>query len=310
MPAAYIEHLGPADAIRYGELPVPRVGPCQVLVRVEAAVVDPVDLLIRSGAYRTALTFPFIIGRDLAGTVARVGAMVTRFAPGERVWCNSLGYAGRPGSFAAYASVDQDRLYSLPKDVDPIEAVAILHPAATAFTGLVHHVGGLHPGQTILVGGGAGNVGSSLVQLARAMGAQVIATAHGTDDESWCRRWGAKAVFDYRDLQLEARIRQVAPAGVDVVWNTSGHYDLGMAVNVLVRDGCLVFMAGTVEPPVFPVGPFYTKNARAVGFAISNATVAAHIRKVLPFAQAAEAQQLVEAGQAHGRRIVLVPASP
>jgi NADPH:quinone reductase-like Zn-dependent oxidoreductase len=329
MHAAYIGHLGGADVIRYGELPVPSIGPKQVLVRVEAVTVDPVDIFIRSGAFQTEFHFPFIIGRDLVGTVATTGSDVTRFGLSERVWCNSLGYDGRQGSFAEYASVDQDRLYTLPPGVDPVEAVAVLHPAATAFSGLVDHVGGVHPGQTFLVGGGAGNVGSSVVQMAGAMGAEVIATAHGAEDDAWCRRWGAKEVVDYHDPDLEAKVPRAAPDGVDVVWNTSGHYGLDLAVSVLAPGGCLVFMSAPTQQPVFPVVPFYTRNIRALGFALSDATVTqlaecarainqllpagalgARIGKVLPLSQAAEAQHLVETGQAHGRRIVLTRDVP
>jgi NADPH:quinone reductase-like Zn-dependent oxidoreductase len=110
MRAAYITELGPAEAIRVGELPVPVPGPTGVLVRVEVVVVDPVDTMVRSGAYRTATPFPFVVGRDLVGTVAEVGAGVAGFAAGDRVWCNSLGHGGRQGSFAEYAVVPGERL--------------------------------------------------------------------------------------------------------------------------------------------------------------------------------------------------------
>jgi NADPH:quinone reductase-like Zn-dependent oxidoreductase len=326
MHAAFIERLGGADAIEYGTLPVPRPGLKQILVRMDATTVDPVDLLIRSGAYRTALHFPFIIGRDLVGTVVATGGDVTQFSPNDRVWCNSLGYDGRQGAFAEYVSVDQDRLYPLPPNIDPRAAVAVLHPAATAFTGLVHHVDGVHPGQTIFVGGGGGNVGTALIQMAHTMGADVIATAQGEEDDAWCRRWGAKQVFDYHDRDLAAKVLLVVPAGVDVVWNTSGHYDLDLAVQLLAPGGCMVLMARPAQQPVFPVGPFYQRNLRAVGFVISNATVpqlaacarainqllstgalAARIETVLPLTQAAEAHRLVETGQVRGRRVVLIP---
>jgi NADPH:quinone reductase-like Zn-dependent oxidoreductase len=151
MRAAYITELGPAEAIRVGELPVPVPGPTGVLVRVEVVVVDPVDTMVRSGAYRTPTPFPFVVGRDLVGTVAEVGAGVAGFPAGDRVWCNSLGHGGRQGSFADYAVVPGERLYHLPAGVDPVGAVAVAHPAATAYLALFRH-GGLRPAEAVYVG--------------------------------------------------------------------------------------------------------------------------------------------------------------
>ncbi|HET9981271.1 MAG TPA: NADPH:quinone reductase [Ktedonobacterales bacterium] len=328
MRAAYIERLGSADEIRYGEFDLPTAGPGQILVRIEALAVNPVDTYIRSGAYHTPLSFPFIIGRDLAGEVVAVGAGVSRYTPGQRVWCNSLGYDGRQGSFAEYVALEQERVYPLPAHVDAVQAVATFHPAATAFLGLFDYVGGTHPGETILVGGGAGNVGSAVTQLAAAMGARVLGTAHGADDVAWLRACGASDVFDYDDPHLEDAVRAVAPDGVNIVWNTSGHDNLEMEVGLLARGGCLVLMAGMKQRPAFPVGPFYTKGARAVGFTITaatsrqlaaaaeaiNALLAAgrltmRIAQTYTLAEAAEAHRLVEgsgpAGKAKGRVIVV-----
>jgi len=129
MRAAWITELGPAEAIAVGELPVPAPGPADVLVRVELAAVDPVDLLVRSGAYPTPTPFPFVVGRDLVGTVAVSGPGAAGFAPGDRVWCNSLGHGGRQGACAEYAVVAAERLYHLPAGADPVAAVALVHPA-------------------------------------------------------------------------------------------------------------------------------------------------------------------------------------
>lgn len=322
MRAAYVERLGPASEICYGTLPVPDASPGHVLVRVVAAAVNPVDTYIRAGRYPVMVPFPFIIGRDLLGEVVKPGNGVTRFAPGQRVWCNNLGYGGRQGTFSEYVAVAEERLYTLPEGLDPVQTVAVLHPATTAFLGLVHHLGGVHPGQTVLVGGGAGNVGSAIVQLAAAMGARVLATAHGEPDASWCRARGAQAVFDYTDPQLEAAVREAAPDGVDVVWNTSGHDDLDLEVGLLTHGGRLVLMAGLDQRPQFPVGPFYTKNVRAVGFTITaattselaeaataiNALLAAgrlrmRIARVLPLEKARLAHQLVEGSGPDGEQL-------
>ncbi|WP_344340076.1 alcohol dehydrogenase catalytic domain-containing protein, partial [Kitasatospora putterlickiae] len=165
MRAAFIPRLGPATAIRHGEVPEPDPGPTDVLVAVTAVSVNPVDTFVRSGLFRTPLPFPFVIGRDLVGTVLRAGPGAPGFRPGDRVWCNSLGHGGRQGAAAERAAVPADRLYRLPPGVDPAEAVAALHPAATAHLALFTH-GGLRTGETVLVGGGGGNVGGALITLA------------------------------------------------------------------------------------------------------------------------------------------------
>jgi NADPH:quinone reductase-like Zn-dependent oxidoreductase len=114
MRAAYVTELGPPELIRAGELPVPVIGPTDVLVAVSTAAVNPVDAYIRSGRWRTPTPFPFVIGRDLVGTVAAAGPGAAGFEPGQRVWCNSLGHDGRQGSFSDYAGVPVERLYHLP----------------------------------------------------------------------------------------------------------------------------------------------------------------------------------------------------
>ncbi|MGA8117772.1 MAG: alcohol dehydrogenase catalytic domain-containing protein, partial [Actinocatenispora sp.] len=133
--AAYLERLGGPEEIRYGMLPVPRPRPTEVLVRVAAVAVNPVDTFVRSGAYRTPVPFPFVIGRDLAGSVVDADP-ATGFRAGERIWCASLGHAGRQGATAGYVAVAADRLYRLPAGVTDVAAVASLHPAMTAWLAL------------------------------------------------------------------------------------------------------------------------------------------------------------------------------
>lgn len=95
MKAAYIEKVGPPENILFGDLPKPKIRASQILVRTAAVAVNPVDTYIRSGAYSTPMNFPFIIGRDMVGTVEAVGGSVQRFSPGTRVWCNNQGHHGR-----------------------------------------------------------------------------------------------------------------------------------------------------------------------------------------------------------------------
>ena len=322
MRAAYITAPGPAEAIRVGELPVPEPGPTDVLVRVEVVVVNPVDTMVRSGAYVTPTPFPFVVGRDLVGTVAAAGPGAAGFAAGDRVWCNSLGHGGRQGSFAEYAVVAAERLYHLPAAVDPVAAVAVLHPAATAYLALFRH-GGLRPAETVYVGGAAGNVGTALTGLARDAGARVLAGARPEDD-GWCRAAGAAEVVDYRDPELPGRLAALAPDGIDLYVDTSGHLDLPGAVDLLADRGRVVLMAGGGQRLTLPAGPLYTHDRRVVGFAISGAataelaeaaavlndrlaagTLPARVRAVWPLEQAAEAHRATERGL-RGRTVLRV----
>jgi NADPH:quinone reductase-like Zn-dependent oxidoreductase len=320
--AAYITALGSADCIEVGHLPVPTPGPTDVLVRTEALAVDNVDTLVRSGAYRTPTPFPFIIGRDMVGTVATAGPGATGFAEGDRVWCNSLGHGGRQGSFAELVVVAAERLYHLPAGVDPIRAVAIVHPAGTASLGLFREAR-LRAGDTVIVGGGAGAVGSAVVQLAASSGAHVIATA-ADDDAERCRASGAGQVFGYRDPSLLAKLADAAPSGADIYWDTSGHLDLP-AIAPLLAIGARILVTASGEPTVgLPARSYYTRDISVLGFAISNAstsdlaaaariinsrladnTLQARIAARLPLTAAAEAHRQLEAGHTRGRIIVL-----
>lgn len=324
MRAAYVEKLGPAANIRVGELPVPAPGPTDVLVRVEAAAVDPVDTFVRSGAYPTPTPFPFVVGRDLAGTVASCGPGVSGFAVGDPVWCNSLGHGGRQGAAAEYALVPVERLYRLPGGVDPVTAVAVAHPAATAHLALRTH-GGLRAGQAVYIAGGAGHVGAAATVLARAAGARVLVSASAADRE-YCRDLGADAVFDYRDPELVRRLCEAAPDGVQLHLNTSGKHDLAEALDVLAPRGRIVLMSGIDARPELPAGPLYTRDRDIVGFAISNATIpelsgaatrlnqltaagalAPRRTEELPLDATADAHRRLESGEARGTRLILRP---
>lgn len=331
MQAAYLEGLGGPEHIVVGKLPIPEPGPTDVLVRVAAVAVNPVDALVRSGAYRTPTPFPFVIGRDLVGTVARA-APGTGFAPDDRVWCASLGHGGRQGAAAEYAVVAADRLYRLPPGVtDPHTAVATLHPAMTAWLALHRH-GRLTAGETVFVGGAAGNVGSALVRLAARAGARVIASARDSD-AAWCTKRGAEAVLDYRDPARYDALRELAPDGIDVWIETSGHHDLPATVPLLARGGRIVLLAGLTTHAAdaeLPVGALYVRDASIVGFAISNASTAdlaaaapavnqllaagppvVRIGAVLPLSAATRAHRILDGAEpAPGRgRIVLEPGS-
>ncbi|MCW3843944.1 NADPH:quinone reductase [Micromonospora yasonensis] len=324
MRAAYIERPGSAADIRHGELPAPRPGPTDVLVDVLATTVNPVDTFVRSGAFPTPLPLPFVVGRDLVGRVAAPGPGAAGFAVGDLVWCNSLGYDGRQGSAAEQAVVPTDRLYRLPDGVDPATAVTMLHPVATAYLALFVH-GRLRPGETVVVAGGAGNVGAALVALAATAGARVVATASAWD-AGYCRQLGAAEVLDYRDPELTERLRSACPDGIDLHLDTSGRNDLEAVVDLLALRGRIVLMAGRRARPVLPVGPLYTYDRSIVGFVISHATTAelaeaaGVVNRMLaagrvaprevvpmPLSAVAEAHRMIEQGELRGRRVVITP---
>jgi NADPH:quinone reductase-like Zn-dependent oxidoreductase len=320
--AASIDAPGPPAAINWGRLPLPGFGPADVLVHVEAVAVNRVDTFVRSGAYPTPMTFPFVVGRDLVGTVSAAGPGATGFEAGQAVWSNSLGYQGRQGCTAEYAVVPADRLYHLPAGADPVRVVAVVHPAATAHLALFGH-GRLRAGETVLVAGGAGHVGRAAIVLASRAGARVVATA-SADDLALCLRLGAQAAVDYRDPGAGALVREAAPDSVDVYLDTSGHHDLDLAVDLAGPAGRIVLMAGLTERAEVSVGALYTKDIQILGFAISNATspelavAAARVNQLVaadaldpgpvevsPMRLAAAAHERLETARAARTRLVL-----
>jgi NADPH:quinone reductase-like Zn-dependent oxidoreductase len=314
MRAAFFAEPGPADVVKIGELPVPVPGPADVLVAVEAAVINTVDTLIRSGRWVTLTPFPFVTGRDLVGTVTAAGPG-SGFSPGDRVWSNSLGHAGRQGSCAAYAVVPGDRLYPLPDGADVTEAAAAFHSAGTAFIGL-HHRARARAGQTILVGGAAGGIGSALVRFATEAGLRVIATARPGDHAS-CLEQGASAVFDFSDPDLPARVLEVAPGGADIHWDTSGRMPLNALASMTGPGGKIIVTTGAEpQPPKTTLLPILTRDISVIGFVVSLATITEladaaqainrHLASgafttkatsVMPLHMAAEAHALVESRQ-------------
>src|SRR5213082_3499915 len=181
MKAAYIRQTGPPENILFGELPTPKPGPSQCLVKVGAVAVNPVDTYIRGGFVQMPLPFPFIVGCDLAGTVVEVGHSVTRIEPGDRVWGSNQGLLGRQGTFAEYCAVDEHWLYPTPANVQDEQAAACALVGITAHLGLFREAK-LEVGEAIFVNGGSGGVGSMVVQMAKIAGARIIATA-GSDEK-------------------------------------------------------------------------------------------------------------------------------
>ena len=329
MKAAFINQTGPPDVITIGELPKPQPGDSQVLVKVEAVDVNPIDTYVRGGLVAATLKFPYIIGSDLAGVVEAIGSKVKRFKPGDRVWATSQGQAGRQGTFAEYAVVDEEWLFSIPPGVSSEVAVAVSLTGMTARLGLARAQ--LAAGETLFVNGGAGGVGSAVVQMAKALGARVVTTAGSPEKVKCCRELGADLAIDYKREDVDARIKEFAPQGLNVWWETLREPDFARTVGLLAMRGRMVIMAGREARPTFPVGPFYVKDCSLFGFALFNATpderrtaaddinrwlaagkLKANIDRVLPLDQAAQAHRLQEENTLHkagtlAGKIVLKP---
>lgn len=312
MKAAYIERTGPPEVIQYGELPLPEIGGSQVLVKVQAVAVNPIDTYIRAGNVAMNLTFPFIIGADLAGVVERCGPQASRFKTGTRVWGSNQGLLGRQGTFAEYAAVDESWLYPIPEKVNQEQAAAVALVGITAHLGLVQHAR-LKAGETLFVNGGSGGVGSTVVQMAKAIGAQVITTAGSDEKVALCQSLGADLAINYKTEDVDARIKEFARGGVHVWWETLREPNFERTVPLLARRGRMIVMAGREARPVFPVGPFYVKDCSLFGFAMFNASpdeqraaaedingwlaagkLKPRIDRVLPLSEAAAAHRLQE----------------
>lgn len=312
MKAAYINQTGPPEVIRYADLADPRPGPTQCLIKVTAVDVNPIDVYIRSGMVPAKLSFPHVLGRDLAGEVLAIGNKVSFLKPGDRVWASNQGTAERPGTFAQLAAVDEQWLHPIPSGVSDETAVALSLVGITAHLGLVQHAR-LKPGELLFVNGGTGGVGSTVVQMAKLLGARVITTA-GTDEKvRACRELGADLALNYKTEDVDSAIKEFAPQGINVWWETLREPNFERTIPLLALRGRIILMAGRDARPTFPVGPFYTRDCAVHGFAMFNASAAeqrssaedinrwlaqgklrARIDRILPLSEAAQAHRLQE----------------
>lgn len=312
MKAAYIEECGPAENIIYGDLPTPEPMGAEVLVKTGAVALNPVDTYIRNGANYWELPKPFIVGCDLAGTVEAVGPDASRFKVGDRVWCTNQGLVGRQGTFAEYCAVDACWLYPTPDQVTDETAAACALVGVTAHLGLFRDAR-LQAGESVFVHGGTGGVGSMVVQMAKAAGARVIATGGSAEKCARCKDLGADASVNYKTQDVSEAIKEFAPDGVNVVWETLREPDFDALTSYLAERGRLILMAGREARPEFPVGPFYVKGCSMHGLVMFKATpdelracaedmnrwmsegkLTAQIDKTLPLSEAAAAHRLQE----------------
>jgi len=270
MRAAYIEKTGPPEVIQIGELPTPEPGPGQVLVRVRAVAINPIDLYIRAGTITAPLPVPYVIASDFAGTVEKLGEGVTNHQVGDRVWGSNQGLLGRQGVAAEFAAVDQEWAYPTPDSLPDVDAAAMALVGITAHLGLFRH-GKLQKGETVYVAGGSGGVGSMVVQMAKAVGARVATTAGHPDRVELCRQLGADLALNYKTDDVPARLREFAPDGIDVWYETQREPNLEVSIPLLRKRGRMILMAGRAATPALPLGSFYTRDCSLLGFAMFNA---------------------------------------
>jgi NADPH2:quinone reductase len=312
MRAAYIEGTGPPEVIKVGDLPRPTPGPGQVLVRVHAVALNPIDLYVRSGLIPMPLAFPYAIGCDLAGTIEEAAKSSTRFRVGDRVWGSNQGLLGRQGVAAEYAAVDEAWLYSTPAQIQDTEAAAIALVGITAHLGLFHF-GQLKAGEIVYVPGGTGGVGSVVVQMAKAVGARVATSAGSPERVALCRTLGADLALNYKADDIPSRLREFVPEGFDVWYETQREPNFEVSIPLLRKNGRLILMAGRTAKPALPLGAFYPRNCAIFGFAMFNMTADQQRRcatdinrwleegllkpmvgRVFPLSAAVEAQRFLE----------------
>lgn len=312
MKAAFIKQTGEPPVIQYADLDDPVPGPGQVLIRNQAVSVNPIDTYVRGGMVAFELPMPYIIGCDSAGVIEAIGDGVTEFQPGDRVWCTNQGLLGRQGTFAEMIAVDADWVFPLPDSVSYADAAACALVGVTAHLGLFREAN-LQSGETVLVIGGTGGVGSMVVQMAKAAGARVIATGSTKEKCEQILSLGGDVAINYSAESIADAVKQSDPDGVDVFWETRRQPDFDTAVDLLAERGRMVLMAGRDARPEFPVGPFYVKQCSLHGFVMFKATPAeirrcaddinawmadgklrANISRTLPLREAAQAHALQE----------------
>lgn len=314
MKAAAIDRFGPPEVLTVHTLPVPVPGPDEVLIALDAAGVGVWDARIRAGGWANGgERFPMVLGTDGAGIVAAKGANVRRFGIGERVWAYEF-KTPEGGFYAEYVAVAEDHAARVPESLDPLQAGAGAVTGLTALQG-IDDVLGVRSGETVLVFGASGAVGTLAVQFARRRQARVLGTATGEDAAVLVRDLGAAGVFDARRDDAIDRLRELAPDGLDAVLALAGGDVLDACLD-LVREGGRVAYPNGVEPEPRPrpgVQPVsYNATAGPDEFerlerAVLEIRLRVPIAAVFPLAQAAEAHARLERGHVLGRIALSIP---
>jgi len=313
MKAAALDRYGPPEVLTIHTIPVPKMGPKDVLISLLAAGVGIWDVQIRKGEYSLgSKQFPRVLGADGAGIVAAVGKDVGRFKEGDRVWAYEWGGA-KTGFYAEYVAPNEKNVAHAPGELTLIEAGAAAVTGLTALQGVDDHLK-LDKSDTILVFGATGAVGSLAVQFAKRTGAHVVATASPGRAETTLHEIGIEQVFDSRAADAAARLRSFAPNGLNAVLAFAGGDDLERCIDQLVADGRVAYPNG-IEPeprkrPKVRMIPYDAVGGRApferLNRAVAEARLKVVIEKVYKLDQAAEAHARVEQGHVVGRVVLQI----
>jgi NADPH:quinone reductase-like Zn-dependent oxidoreductase len=329
MKAFVVEQYG-EGGLRAADVPDPEVGEGDVLVKVSAASVNPLDKMVRNGEFKQLLKYrtPFVLGHDGAGVVTRIGSAVGDFQVGDKVYTRPRDL--RIGTFAEYIAIDQDDVARKPASLTLHEAAAVPLVSLAAWQVLVERAH-VQPGQKVLVHAGSGALGSTVIQLAKHLGATVATTASGENVEL-VRRLGADVVVDYRKEDFAEVL-----SGYDVVLDPLGGENLEKSLTVLKPGGQTIGVTGPPDPefatqlgaPRFMgivmglLSRKVRKQARKLGVSYSFLFMranggqlcemaalydAGHLRPVIdktfPFEQTLEALGYVEEGRANGKVVI------
>ena len=304
MKAVMINEYGDSSVLDYRDVERPEPKADEVLVKVHASAVNPVDWKIRDGLGEMfGLKPPIILGCEIAGTIEQVGADVKDFKKGDEVY----GYIGsHAGGYAEYAIAKVDEIAPKPASLDFENSAAVSVGALTAWQS-IFDLAGLESGQKILITGASGGVGSMAVQLAKAKGAFVIGTASGKNEE-FVRGLGVDEFIDYTKEKFEDIVKNV-----DVVFDTVGGDTLDSAFQTLKKGG---FLVTTVEPPSEEKAKQYgvktamvfaassAKQLTEINQLIESGKLKTHVETILPLADVKKAHELSESGRTRGKIVL------
>jgi NADPH:quinone reductase-like Zn-dependent oxidoreductase len=308
MRAAAIDRFGPPEVLTVHTLPVPQPGSGEVLIEVHAAGVGVWDAEIRKDPSSVGhVRFPLVLGTDGAGIVAAKGARVHRFDIGQRVWAYEF-LNPKGGFYAEYVAIDADNVGRTPAVLDLLHAGAAAVTGLTALQGIDEHLR-VGPGETVLIFGASGAVGTLAVQFAKRRQANVVGTATGNRAATLVRELGADNVIDARSDDAVDRLRAAAPDGLDAVLALAGGDPLERCLDLLRPGGRVAYPNGVEPEPrrrrnvhITPydavAGP---REFEELDHAVEEVQLRVPIEAVYPLERAAEAHARVERGHVLGR---------
>ncbi|GAA2068376.1 NADP-dependent oxidoreductase [Streptomyces albiaxialis] len=306
MKAITLSEYGGPEALRLTDLPEPKVAPGEVLIRVKAAGVNPVDWKLAGGGLDALMEthFPLIPGWDVAGVVERVGLDVEEYVPGDEVFGYIRKDSVQCGAYAELVSAHVRMLARKPTALSWEQAAGVPLAGLTAYQAIERV--GVRAGETVLVHAAAGGVGSLGVQIAVARGARVIGTASARN-HGFVRELGAEPV-EYGD-GLAARVAELAPDGVDAVLDFVGANVVEVSLGLLARPERLASIA---DPEAAARGGHYvwvrpdSAGLTALASLADSGGLAVHVERVLPLEEAAEAWRLNRLGHTRGKLVLAV----